>query len=850
MLITLTSERYLTIAAKAAAIIVLTTIAVRADAAIEAAVKERLSNHPSDSRSHSDRGEAHASRRVPAWVGARHPPRSATGVIDVSQDKGGISSNAEYRLFLRSSDPLVRTIQRNGYSGLNKDLVEYVIGAPIDPDTFDDNVTVSQRPGAGVVEVALDTFPRVSDGASAPDSNGPVQHLIIGIDTRPPENNLEALVTSRDVTVKFAGLSYEKVRGPAETYAETDETIRFVGRPTAQELSLETSYYLPPAPYFGLTVSQVVFVLAVLAPWIVLLVTSHRSRHHLRTRLVSFSILVLLAVPAMGAVLTFRTDLLVVPGLLMLVLPSTITASVRATAGRRPLGPRDLFASGLLTSVVVVIEVYELLPMDLSSAIALVRQLVVVVTCSIVVGALLGGRRWAPTVALLGASTAPAVLVPHLVPGYASTLLLGISFLPMLMSLSRLAGLNWRWVILLAGLCPLLFVGIARLLVEPREPSLWLLGVSSVDLGVAWVVAVNILLAAGSLWILRSLGAVGGRCAKPLDHLQVRCAVALTLVTVYTPPPVRGSSLLEELLAALALWWLLSSPDVTRGIRLLQVTVPVHRRLVRIEERRRLLAAGLQHLNQMAKSRLATGELSVGELDRLVGDLDMSSVSPAGSRATEYITAREAALGSAAGYSPWQNCVTSARLAALLAGPVMIYEGVALILSSRRSDNLDYLYGISYIDFLRHVLRWVAYGVFFGYLYPALRGRRPITKSFYLLPAILLPQLVEVGLAGNTRSTVLFAACILLGQTVFFCAALGLLWERRLVLAAGMEWGRLRDSRSIGSLAVPATTVIVAAATAVAVAFANAAVSSLLHPQVPAAPANSQRGTAPNGSKP
>ena len=77
------------------------------------------------------------------------------------------------------------------------------------------------------------------------------------------------------------------------------------------------------------------------------------------------------------------------------------------------------------------------------------------------------------------------------------------------------------------------------------------------------------------------------------------------------------------------------------------------------------------------------------------------------------------------------------------------------------------------------------------------------------------------------------------GEIVFFCVALGLLWERRLASAANLRWNMIRDFRRLGSLAAPVTTVTVAVATVVATSLASAATLALLHTQAPSTPSPS-----------
>jgi hypothetical protein len=63
---------------------------------------------------------------------------------------------------------------------------------------------------------------------------------------------------------------------------------------------------------------------------------------------------------------------------------------------------------------------------------------------------------------------------------------------------------------------------------------------------------------------------------------------------------------------------------------------------------------------------------------------------------------------------------------------------------------------------------------------------------------------------------------------LFFFLAMGLLWERRLTVLAGVPWLRLRDFRSIRTLVAPVTTVLVAGATVLITTLTTATISSVI----------------------
>ncbi|WP_089156772.1 hypothetical protein [Micromonospora sp. NBS 11-29] len=146
---------------------------------------------------------------------------------------------------------------------------------------------------------------------------------------------------------------------------------------------------------------------------------------------------------------------------------------------------------------------------------------------------------------------------------------------------------------------------------------------------------------------------------------------------------------------------------------------------------------------------------------------------------------------------------------------------------------------------LVRVFRWIGYAALYGFFYPLIRGRTPVAKAITLALLVMPSELLSVtgaldftppaDEAGIYRSLLLGLA-IRLGQVIVFSVVLGLAWERRLARLAGYGWSRVRNVRSLRALATPATTVVVAAATALGTALAGTAVAALLSTPGPTAP--------------
>jgi hypothetical protein len=168
--------------------------------------------------------------------------------------------------------------------------------------------------------------------------------------------------------------------------------------------------------------------------------------------------------------------------------------------------------------------------------------------------------------------------------------------------------------------------------------------------------------------------------------------------------------------------------------------------------------------------------------------------------------------------------VHATRISILLALPAICFDVFQAIDWLHTEDLL------SIFSFLCYALRWLLYAFIFGYFYPALRGTTAPTKAIGLLIAVLVAELSQILAMSPPSEDLAIAATIRGGQVIVLALGLGLLWERKLIVAAGVDWRLLRDFRKLGSLAVPVSTVIVAVVTTVATVTANAAVDNIIHP--------------------
>ncbi|MEV7891007.1 hypothetical protein ACWD3I_47510 [Streptomyces sp. NPDC002817] len=129
--------------------------------------------------------------------------------------------------------------------------------------------------------------------------------------------------------------------------------------------------------------------------------------------------------------------------------------------------------------------------------------------------------------------------------------------------------------------------------------------------------------------------------------------------------------------------------------------------------------------------------------------------------------------------------------------------------------------------FILHAAHWSLYGAVFGYAYPQLRGDSPVTKAVRFLLVIAACELTNV---VTSEDGWLVSGSFALATSVVTCLALGLGFEVLLIRDVGYRWTDVRSLRSAGSLLTPATTFIVAVATAIATVLATAWSTSLVAP--------------------
>ncbi|HUR07441.1 MAG TPA: hypothetical protein VM347_33195, partial [Nonomuraea sp.] len=328
----------------------------------------------------------------------------------------------------------------------------------------------------------------------------------------------------------------------------------------------------------------------------------------------------------------------------------------------------------------------------------------------------------------------------------------------------------------------------------------------------------GLLLLTFALLVLR-LRRLGGSLTA-LDHPATHATVIVCLMVLYLTP--RGSTTLTDVhvavpqlsITSIVAWvtarWLLVRPHPA-------VVEPAsaeeHRQLVRAALHKRLLLVSEQELYRIGRGKLGSGELSMAEFDTRRLELEAAL--------HEHGRHPETALATAAGCTPWHNGVYAFLISMLLSTPFVLVYGwpSGADLSSFVFDS-------------RYLLTLPAFGFLFGYFYPRIRGTQPMTKALHLMAAALVTELAtylptlfepDIGVADKVQVT-----AIVVGEVALVCIGLGLYWEWRVMHLAGEPWARVRNIRSVRSLATPLLAVVIAAGTTAATSAAGQTVDRIL----------------------
>jgi hypothetical protein len=540
--------------------------------------------------------------------------------------------------------------------------------------------------------------------------------------------------------------------------------------------------------------------------------------------------------------------------LLPYVAVSTGLSGIRAGV-RTGTGNRASFVSPALSrfvrldiAVLVLLTAYQL-GLQVSAVYMLqIAALTLLGTIGVALASLrLGHREWlgvsvaAALLAYCGVSMVAIIALGLFDPGsiwliVAAMAALGSLWIPMAARLLTEAGIATGGVAVLISALPLASLYLPAISLMMSGTGNYL---GNIDVSIFGPLLEMTFVATDAFGCLLLLAAIGwlrrqGGSAQAVGDRRVTF-VALFLVAGTVDPiigwfDVAVTDIVAIIVALLSFGLVISGPERRHAVTLAGMSARFHGTLLRKQLRERLLRNVRGRLLRSAGNDLTEGKISVAEFDARLVDLENESAPGRVSSLRGSLT-NSAPRGNGAGYTPWQNGLAGAGAALIVSVPLVLYE-----LYGYHSLYFG-LYGAQTLSIVRHSVRWVAYGFFYGFFYTRIRGSEPIRKALFLMLAIIPPELLllmHIQTQYTTPTHIGIAILIRVGEILAFCIVLGLVWERRMTSAAGLPWMVVRDFRQASALAAPATAVLVAAATTVSTALAGAAIASILHGTVQA----------------
>ncbi|MGH3389142.1 MAG: hypothetical protein ACRDOO_09730 [Actinomadura sp.] len=611
----------------------------------------------------------------------------------------------------------------------------------------------------------------------------------------------------------------------------------------------------PPAFF-----SWLQWLVTLLPLWLTMLIYLRRSSSELRHPLRAVTWVGLLVIPILAVVQTEGTGSSVAGVLLLFLLPVAAFLSARWASGSALLTRRDVSIAAAVALLLLGVGM-----LWLTSSWAERPAMIVIVPLFIgsAVGtwfgfSMLGHDRWpnfaAATVVLLGSFSISLVgLLRAPTISSVAPLLVGTGVIWVLalgMPLQKLSGArSSRWYLLMAGIgaFALLPVGGFAVASSPNafDENVQPFAPAEADfMGNLGMSAILFILMAAALLTMRGVGAASESVNEPL----ARCAALVLVMAECAVMATNWWDALRVLLAMVMFTWLLPLFSTDRALRLSKVKRSVHRRLISLELRHRLMSASANDFRRAARGRFAAGELDIATFDQRQQGLERAMKSNV-IRRPGWIGIQEAAFGSNCGFTSWANAVFATRASLVLSLPYVIYEEISLFdLIELDPANSDFLSSniMDVAGIALYLLRWMAYGLIYGYFYPLLRGNNPIGKAFALWVTILPIEVIPLFDQSWALDNLVQAAVIRTAQLLAFTIGLGLVWEMRAMHAAGFPWGWLRNIRNLRSLGTPVGAVVLAAATAAATVLASSAVSALLEPSAREQPSGRSATQSPS----
>jgi hypothetical protein len=333
-----------------------------------------------------------------------------------------------------------------------------------------------------------------------------------------------------------------------------------------------------------------------------------------------------------------------------------------------------------------------------------------------------------------------------------------------------------------------------------------------------------LLLVAGSVVTLRRLGWLSTRDELALAG-QRRLGIGMWIVVLaasYTFGATADWSTTATLAAAaVAAWILMPREQVGRAAVILgqteQEAAAALRRVLEVGMARRVLPS----LAKAMRDKVASGDLDFAQAQAKVAALEQHTGGTARNAAgggpgmtIAAITDPELAFGALISPRPWLRARWGVSYAAVAGAPWVVLGLAGASVPFDSPESYPELAFVSAVAPL--VLRWMGYGLLFGYFFPLLRGKTGLNKGLSFFGAALAPSVLSALASPATLDRDWHSAALLGVQLLIFSLIMGLLADLAVLRHNGLTTDRLVDLHSLWTVSAWASSVVVAVGTGVA----------------------------------
>lgn len=252
------------------------------------------------------------------------------------------------------------------------------------------------------------------------------------------------------------------------------------------------------------------------------------------------------------------------------------------------------------------------------------------------------------------------------------------------------------------------------------------------------------------------------------------------------------------------------------------------RRVVRLAGAQRTWAA----VHKGLRAKVAADELSLDAANAKLREAErQAGIGVPGSRRAESVDRAFAHFG---GDDAWQRAKWGTAWGLLVGLPWMAVSTFAAIKELPRSDPYPVLASVAALAPV--LLQWPAYGLFFGYFFPLLRGRTGIGKATIMMSlafAVTAAGTIAAGARGSGWPAIALAAV----QMLVFAVVLGLRADGDVLERHGRRRAELADLHNLGPATAVGSAIAIAVVTAVLTTVLAGSLQPFLAELAPPAPA-------------